>query len=229
MKKLFITLLTIGISVLPVIGQNFSEVVVDSTKSKSQLYSNALTFFAEYFKSANNVIQMKDPETGKVIGKGLIGDGEEIKITITCKDGKYKYDIECFYWIDDISFPITEWIPKGQYGHCTGKTMVDTKQSKDGSGSIFNKDDIYFKYDSEVWSYYTYVYNSDSRLHRPAPMNKPYYLQWKSKVDKLLTNNPKYKDLGNGQYQLKFNVEDIRFVLLKAELKTIMKSVVDDF
>jgi hypothetical protein len=57
------------------------------------LYSNALEFFALEFKSANNVIQMKDAETGKVIGKGIVDD-REITISITCKDGKYKYDID---------------------------------------------------------------------------------------------------------------------------------------
>jgi len=91
MKKIILTLLMF-VSVIS-FSQTTSEVVsVDSTLTKSNLYSNALAFFALEFKSANNVIQMKDAETGKVIGKGIVDD-RSITITISCKDGKYKYDI----------------------------------------------------------------------------------------------------------------------------------------
>lgn len=92
MKKLILTLfLFVGVNSF---SQTISDVVsVDTILSKTNLYSNALSFFALEFKSANDVIQMKDAETGKVIGKGII-DGRSITIGISCKNGKYKYDID---------------------------------------------------------------------------------------------------------------------------------------
>jgi len=107
MKKLIILLL------LPLFNfaqTEFTEVVqVDSTTKKTVLYSNSLNWFAKTFKSANNVIQMKDAETGKVIGKGILsaapksmgvkGDGSTwATITITSKDGKYKYEFTEIYF-----------------------------------------------------------------------------------------------------------------------------------
>ena len=78
-----------------VFGQTISEVVtVDSTITKETLYSNALSFFATTFKSAQNVIQMKDPESGKVIGKGILSEKRNVTVTISCRDGRYKYDVE---------------------------------------------------------------------------------------------------------------------------------------
>lgn len=75
-------------------------VTLDSTQTKSVLFSNALSWFALTFKSANDVIQMKDAETGKIIGKGIFemtdNGGKSlprnITITISIKDSKYKYD-----------------------------------------------------------------------------------------------------------------------------------------
>ncbi len=96
MKKLkLITMFLFTMLTTTFFGQSVSEVVsLDSTITKETLFSNALSFFATTFKSAQNVIQMKDPETGKVIGKGLLSNGRKVTITISCKKGKYKYDIE---------------------------------------------------------------------------------------------------------------------------------------
>lgn len=96
MKKVqLITMMLFVIITTISFGQSVSEVVsVDSTTTKETLYSNALSFFATTFKSAQNVIQMQDPESGKVIGKGLLSNGRKVTITIACKEGKYKYDIE---------------------------------------------------------------------------------------------------------------------------------------
>ena len=80
-----------------------SEVItVDSTLKKSTLFSNGLTWFAYQFKSSKDVIQMKDLESGKIIGKGIFEYVDQhgksiprhILITLSVKDGKYKYDIE---------------------------------------------------------------------------------------------------------------------------------------
>ncbi|MBC8319089.1 MAG: DUF4468 domain-containing protein [Bacteroidetes bacterium] len=90
------TLMTLGQTIVSEI------IVVDSTQKKSTLFSNGLTWFAYQFKSSNDVIQMKDLESGKIIGKGIFEyvdqNGKSIPrhilITLAVKDGKYKYDIE---------------------------------------------------------------------------------------------------------------------------------------
>lgn len=51
-------------------AQQYTEVVNANGKSSDQLYSTAREWFAESFKSANNVLQMDDPVAGKLIGKG---------------------------------------------------------------------------------------------------------------------------------------------------------------
>lgn len=65
---------------------------VDSSLSSSFLYGKSLSFFAKYFKSANDVIQLSDAENRKVIGKGIVGN-RNVMITIDSKNGKYRYDI----------------------------------------------------------------------------------------------------------------------------------------
>jgi hypothetical protein len=39
--------------------------------SKTDLYTRSLDWVARSFKSANDVIQLKDPENGRIIGQGL--------------------------------------------------------------------------------------------------------------------------------------------------------------
>lgn len=86
----------------------FEEVVsVDSTISKTELYFRAREWFANTFKSANDVIQMDDKEAGKIIGKGtkqyttsfVINIYQNIlyyTVNISVKDGRYKYIISNF-------------------------------------------------------------------------------------------------------------------------------------
>lgn len=98
----------------------FSEaVVIDSTK-KDVLYAKAKLWFANAFKSANDVIQLDDKENGIILGKGLFKDTEKVglagisnrtwkfTIKIQVKDGKYKaeiYDIDLT--TDQSSPPVT--------------------------------------------------------------------------------------------------------------------------
>jgi len=85
-------------------------VYVDSLTSKLELYLRAREWFAKTYKSATNVIQMEDKESGKIVGKALLNvymttfvgskeDGGYINYTITLyvKDGRYKYEITDFY------------------------------------------------------------------------------------------------------------------------------------
>lgn len=49
----------------------FSTIIENIKGEKEDIYSRALAFFATAYKSANDVIQMKDKEAGTVIGKGI--------------------------------------------------------------------------------------------------------------------------------------------------------------
>lgn len=81
-------------------------VVVDSTMSSKDLFSKALNFITLNFRSANNVIQLKDEENGKIICKGNTSfsnnrpeyvDGViNFTLQISVKNGKYKYDFTDF-------------------------------------------------------------------------------------------------------------------------------------
>lgn len=108
MKKLLYILL---IFPLFVCSQEYSEVVEVPGKNTVQLYATAREWFAETFKSANDVLQMNDPVAGKLIGKASTKVSESyvaggmIKVPMTIdwypnftikvsvKDGKYKCEI----------------------------------------------------------------------------------------------------------------------------------------
>ena len=118
MKKIIMlfTILLVNVA----FAQTITEVVsVDTALTKSKLYSNSLAFFALEFKSANDVIQMRDVETGKVIGKGIV-DNRSITIGISCKDGKYKYDIDIEPYKNIIAIPLTFAIT--EFGMYSGLT-----------------------------------------------------------------------------------------------------------
>lgn len=56
--------------------------VVDSLKSsKEDLYTKVLSYFAYYYKDANNILQQQDKENGVVIAKGLFGNISNFKKT----------------------------------------------------------------------------------------------------------------------------------------------------
>lgn len=89
----------------------FTEVVqVDSILSSKELYQRARSWFAESYRSAQDVIQMDDKENGKIIGKGSIKYNSNVfiasegtrgwiryTISIQVKDGRYRYEITDFY------------------------------------------------------------------------------------------------------------------------------------
>lgn len=117
MKRIFIPLAIVLIISFTANGQiideipidengkiNFNDVVkVDSVSSK-ELYVRAKQFFVNIFKSANDVVQMDDKESGIIVGKGfndiyikILANPVAIQmwysIKIQCKDGRYKYEI----------------------------------------------------------------------------------------------------------------------------------------
>jgi hypothetical protein len=200
MKTLFLSFL-LFLSTLTN-AQTFSEVIIDSNLTKETLYSNALSFFAATFNSANAVIQMKDPESGKVIGKGII-DGKEVMITITCKDKKYKYDIE-MPMTKEINLPITKLGNLGYVGVTNAPVEVI-----DGKNVVI-KDRVYFKHNSYP---NVYIYNSELPGHSPAALTGKYYQAWKEMVD---------EELAKPQYQNLNSVDDPNLTYLKAKIKSEM-------
>lgn len=79
--------------------------VVECDATKDQLYSRSKVFFAEFFKSAQDVIQLDDKETGTVLGKGFSNINIGLGITrmyftikIQAKEKRYRYSIENIYY-----------------------------------------------------------------------------------------------------------------------------------
>jgi hypothetical protein len=72
--------------------------------TQAQLYSRAYEWVAKNFNSAQNVIQMQDKESGKIIAKGVVkafvkkydSGYNSFTLSLYLKDGKYKYDITNF-------------------------------------------------------------------------------------------------------------------------------------
>jgi hypothetical protein len=84
----------------------FEDVVTVEGAPAETLYSQARQWFAIAFKSANNVLQMDDPTSGILIGKGYttinvmgsLGSGTVemgmyFQISVQVRDGRFKYNI----------------------------------------------------------------------------------------------------------------------------------------
>jgi len=82
-------------------AQEYSEVVQIPGKTADQLYTSSREWFALFFKSADDVLQMDDPIAQKLIGKGnlyikgssLVNWYVNLTINITCRDGRFKCDL----------------------------------------------------------------------------------------------------------------------------------------
>jgi len=71
--------------------------------TQKQIYDKALEWMAKKYVSANEVIQLKDPDNGKIIGKGITDFTNytatipcEYSITIETKDGKCRVTCDQF-------------------------------------------------------------------------------------------------------------------------------------
>ncbi len=80
-----------------------SEVINDSAETKAAIYSKSLAWVAMTWKSANNVVQLKDPDAGTIIVKGGLNSTPKslgmavsgncmTDVTIRVKDGKAKIE-----------------------------------------------------------------------------------------------------------------------------------------
>ena len=143
MKNLIFTFLTLLLAT-PIFSQDlplnsetgkitYEGVVEIDGVSKADLYSKALEWFALRYNSANDVIQLKDEDSGKVIGKGLFKINYYTRepsiyhtISIYTKDGRYKYIITDLNYRDrqNDAFNL-ENFPKGWAGKKKLYTTVD--------------------------------------------------------------------------------------------------------
>jgi hypothetical protein len=73
----------------------FTEVVKVDSADANQLFSRAQVAISSLFKSAKDVIQVKDEASKQIVAKGLLEAYGFVKFetTIQCKDGRYKYTI----------------------------------------------------------------------------------------------------------------------------------------
>jgi len=84
---------------------NFKWEKTDSVaKTKSQIYSDTKMFIAEYWKSAQNVIQNDDKEAGVILVKGLCTittsawvNDYTYNVTFKMKENKYKIILDNVY------------------------------------------------------------------------------------------------------------------------------------
>lgn len=77
-------------------SQQYSKVIEVPNKTSKELYSSAREWFAKTFVSANDVLQMDDLQSGKLIGKGnfLLKDWiVDFNFEVIVKEGRYKYDL----------------------------------------------------------------------------------------------------------------------------------------
>lgn len=116
----------------------YEGVVAAEGLSKSDLYSRALEWFALEYKSSNDVIQLKDEATGKIIGKGFFTVKYYFRdpsiyhtIQISVKDNKFKYVITDLFYKDSQkdTFPL-EQFPSTWMGKKKLYTTVDTEVKK---------------------------------------------------------------------------------------------------
>lgn len=115
-------------------AQEYTEVVQVEGKTAQQLYTSAREWFAKTFVSANDVIQMEDPTSGKIIGKGsnhiaegyVVGKGiatifttmdwyPNYTLKIEVKDGRYKYELTDIKIKSIDSFGNTAEVPFADY------------------------------------------------------------------------------------------------------------------
>lgn len=78
----------------------FQQVIEVPGKTAAELYSQSKVYFAEQFKSANDVVQSEDPNTHTIIGKawsaidlGIAQAKLWYTLKIETKDGRYRYSI----------------------------------------------------------------------------------------------------------------------------------------
>lgn len=128
---------------------SFQEVVQVPGATKDELYTRAREWFAKTFKSSKDVIQMDDRIAGKIIGKGS-GNGLtgnillitsfwlNYTVSITIKDGRYRYEITDFTTEDEPSYSSNRGVLNLDF-------LIDYKAAKKNDGSYIDMYEGYFQ------------------------------------------------------------------------------------
>jgi len=82
---------------------NYTEIITVDSVTTSELFIRARTWYAKTFNSAKDVIQMENGET--IVGKallplnrnGLHSGSMHYTVTLSVKEGKYRYEFTDFY------------------------------------------------------------------------------------------------------------------------------------
>lgn len=134
----------------------YTEVVQADDTTVDELYLRAKQFFVESFKSANDVIQLDDKESGIVSGKAfqdiyiaVMGTSTKIQLWYTIKilsrEGRYKYEIYDILFksypssqMGIITTPAEDMFDKSTYYKNNGKARGIQEQYKDQTVSAMN-------------------------------------------------------------------------------------------
>ena len=118
----------------------FEKVIELNLFDKAKIYNKALEFSAKYLISANDEIQLKDKDQGKIIiktsellkynmGKGILSE----LIIIECKDGKSRIQVTNFSFIHQ-NYPtkiiIAEEYPKSWMGRNSFYSSIKSSAEK---------------------------------------------------------------------------------------------------
>lgn len=82
----------------------YTEIINVDSANKTELYTRAKDWIARSFKASKNVIQLDDKEDGRIALRGALDDYTDFYLSLTLKDGKYRYeltDVECAIFIGD--------------------------------------------------------------------------------------------------------------------------------
>jgi hypothetical protein len=99
------------------------EVVEVQGTNQAELYERALAWINKFYPNPTGVIQSKDPSTGEIVGKaqfkltttdkkgtesfdGMVG----YTITLSFKDGKFKYEITRIHWKQTSYYDVSKWM-----------------------------------------------------------------------------------------------------------------------
>ncbi len=99
--------------------------VVHEKGSKQQLFNRCIYWLYKYYKDADRVTSVRDPNTGKIIGQHRfrvyyydkdsvkrIGGTIDYTFTIEFRDGRYRYTINKLLLKTASKYPIENWLDK---------------------------------------------------------------------------------------------------------------------
>lgn len=105
------------------------EVVDVPGATKTELYDRAMAWIIKFYPNPTGMIQTKDPETGEIVGKAQFKISSVDKkgvesydgmvaytLTLSFKDGKFKYEISNIRWVQASYYDVSKWMDtKDQY------------------------------------------------------------------------------------------------------------------